>query len=84
MPQAVWTGSAATFAEDLPRLVTDAMTTWKVRSPAVGLWLRLAGAQLPSGSEARVVLEFDETVGPLSFDTWVGELRVYGADDWIG
>lgn len=84
MPQAVWTGSTSTFAEDLPQLVTDALATWNIRSPAVGLWVRLAGTQLPIDREARVVLEFDETAGLLSFDTWVGELRVYGADDWIG
>jgi len=60
------------------------MTAWNVRSAAVGLWLRLAGAQLPSDREARVVLEFDPDAGLLSFDAWVDERRVYGADDWIG
>ena len=79
-----WIGSPATFEGSLSQQVNEAMTAWQVRSAAVGLWMRLARAQMPADREARVVLEFDEAAGLLSFDAWVGERRVYGADDWVG
>jgi hypothetical protein len=41
-------------------------------------------AQIPADREARIVLEFDESAGLLSFDAWVEEKRVFGADDWLG
>jgi len=72
------------LGETLPREVADTLLAWGVRSPAVGLWLRLARAQFPADRDARAVLEFDESAGLLSFDAWVDDTRVYGADDWIG
>jgi hypothetical protein len=84
MPRTEWSGSAATFAETLSRDVRDTMTAWNVHSSAVGLWLRLTRAQIPADREARIVLEFDESAGLLSFDAWVEEKRVFGADDWLG
>lgn len=84
MPRAVWTGPSAALSESLPGDVNDTLLSWGVRSAAVGLWLRLARAQFPADRDARAVLEFDETAHLLSFDAWVGETRVYGADDWIG
>lgn len=84
MPSAEWTGPASTFGTTLTREVADTMASWQVRSAAVGMWLRMTRAQLPSDGEARAILEFDQAVGLLSFDAWVGETRIYGADDWIG
>jgi len=84
MPRAEWTGSATTFANTLSRDVNDAMAAWKIRSAAVGLWLRLTRAQLPADGQARIVLEFDESARLLSLDAWVDEQRIFGADDWLG
>ncbi|HET6910079.1 MAG TPA: hypothetical protein VFH54_12120 [Mycobacteriales bacterium] len=84
MPRVEWSGSAATLAGSLSADIADTMAGWNVRSAAVGLWLRLARAQFPSDRDARVVLEFDADAGLLSFDAWVGDDRVYGADDWVG
>lgn len=84
MPRAEWTGSAMTFADTLSRDVNDAMAAWKVRSAAVGMWLRLTRAQLPADRQARIVLEFDESASLLSLDAWVDDERVFGADDWLG
>lgn len=84
MPTAEWSGPAGTFGMTLTREVNDAMASWHVRSAAVGMWLRMTRAQLPSDGQARAVLEFDQSAGLLSFDAWVGDTRIYGADDWIG
>ena len=84
MPRAMWTGSTAALSETLPGDVADTLMSWGVRSAAVGLWLRLARAQFPADRDAQAVLEFDESAGLLSFDAWVGDTRVYWADDWIG
>ena len=84
MPTAEWTGRADTFGTTLLHEVADTMMAWHVRSAAVGMWLRMARAQLPADGEARAVLEFDQDAGLLSFDAWVGDTRIFGADDWVG
>lgn len=84
MPRAEWTGPSVTFASVLSREVADTMASWNVRPAAVGMWLRMTRLQLPADGDGRAVLEDDQSAGPLSFDAWVGDARVYGADDWVG
>jgi hypothetical protein len=83
VPQAEW----RTGREDRNAVALDAverLAGWNVRSSFVGLWFRAALDQLEAEDEARLVIDYDESAGLLSFDAWVGERRVYGADDFTG
>lgn len=61
---------------------SDRLRSLGVRAPFLAFWLRAAAAQLHPDDEAHVVIAYDE--GLLSFDAWVREKRVYGADDYVG
>lgn len=83
VPQAEWrTGSADRSAVALDAV--ERLAAWNVRSSFVGLWFRTTFDQLDAEDEARVVIDYDESAGLLSFDAWVGDRRVYGADDFTG
>jgi hypothetical protein len=57
---------------------------WGARSAFVPLWLRTAASSLATAEVAQLVVEFDPDARLLSFDAWVGDRRIYGADDWLG
>ena len=60
------------------------MQEWRVRSAFLRLWVQTACDKARDVEQLRVVLDYDPDAGLLSFDAFNGDLRVYGADDWIG
>lgn len=83
MPTWEWTLGAAhadeTAAEARRRLAAE-----QARSAFVDFWFRTTAGQLADGEEARVVVSWDCDERLLSFDAWVQERRIYGADDFLG
>lgn len=72
---------------DAPALLgatTDVMRQWHVRSAFLRLWVQTACDRARDLDSLCVVLDYDPDAGLLSFDAFNGDLRVYGADDWIG
>lgn len=70
--------------DDTTAALQRVLDGWGARSAFVAVWLRTAANALGVGDSAEVVVEFDPEVRLLSFDAWVGDRRVYGADDWLG
>lgn len=83
MPTAVWTAPPADRS-GLVGAATGVLKDWHVRSAFIGFWVRTACEQARELDELRLVLDYDEAAGLLSFDAFSGERRLYGADDWIG
>lgn len=54
------------------------------RAPFLSMWLRIAAQQLQPDEQAHIVLDYDDKAGLVSFDAWVGDRRIYGADDFVG
>ena len=83
VPRAEWL-TRREDSRDIALAATHQLAEWQIRSSFVGMWFRIAADRLDSSDEARVVIDYDDSVGLLSFDAWVGERRVYGADDFVG
>lgn len=60
------------------------LADWNTRGPFLAFWFRTTASQLAVGDQVRVVMAYDDAAGLLSFDAWVQDRRVYGADDFLG
>lgn len=60
------------------------LAEWQARGGFVDFWFRSTARAVGDGDQVRVVLAYDGAVGLLSFDAWVRDRRVYGADDFVG
>jgi hypothetical protein len=69
---------------DVAMTITHQLAEWQCRSTFIGLWFRVLNDKLGPTDEARVVVDYDARAGLLSFDAWVDDKRVYGADDFVG
>ena len=83
MPCATWS-TAPADASSLQGAAAQVMEEWHVRSAFLRLWVQTACDRARDLDSLRVVLDYDPDAGLLSFDAFNGDLRVYGADDWIG
>jgi hypothetical protein len=83
MPCATWCDVPAD-ASALHGVTAEALAEWHVRSAFLPLWVQTACDKARDVETLRVVLDYDPDAGLLSFDTFNGDRRVYGADDWIG
>jgi hypothetical protein len=83
VPQAEWRARREDGRE-VALTITHQLAAWDCRSGFIGLWFRQLGERLGPADEARVVVDYDDQAGLLSFDAWVGDRRVYGADDFVG
>ena len=82
MPTSEWRARR----DDLLRLspeMRQTLAAWKVSSSFVDLWLRSALERVGGDAEATVTVDYDESIRLLSFDVWVDDRRVYGADDFV-
>jgi hypothetical protein len=83
VPQGEWR-TRRDDGRDVAMTVTHQLAQWQCRSSFVGMWFRLVSDRLGPSDEARIVVDYDDKAGLLSFDAWVGDKRVYGADDFVG
>lgn len=61
--------------------VTQAVRQWRLRPPAIGLWLLSATAYIAPEDVAELVVEYDPALGLVSCEAWVAGRRVFGIDD---
>jgi hypothetical protein len=78
-----WTVEATRIA-DVRTDAQQVLAAWRARGGFVDFWFRTTTARLAPDDQVRVVVSFDEEAGLLSFDAWVRDKRVYGADDFLG
>ncbi|MBV9291297.1 MAG: hypothetical protein JO222_02520 [Frankiales bacterium] len=71
----------ATVADHCENAV-QTLRSWNVRAAFLPFWFQEIGKRLHPEDEALVVLEYDD--GLLSFDAWVRDRRLFGADDYVG
>jgi hypothetical protein len=55
-----------------------------VTAPFLPFWLRATAEHVHPDDETRIVIEHDPATGLISFDAWVGQRRIFGADDFRG
>jgi hypothetical protein len=82
MPTAAWSVAPGDL-DSVARAAAALLTEWRVRSPFVAFWTQTTAERCSDGDVVRCVLDYDND-GLLSFDAFVGDQRLYGADDWVG
>ena len=69
-------------ADDVAEEVRRTLAAQNVRAPHLQLWFDALIAQLHPDDEVRVVVDYDERSHLISFDAWIRDRRIYGADDF--